>query len=161
MSSTSSDLRSRVITIQPYFERRNFYEFTHTRRRFVIVDKALEKGRELKFAPLTVVVLDAGDIRRRSNAKTGQASFVRRLPQERPGASSGWDSAAGILPSVRPRCLPSSPLCPRCRAVEWFPYPAARSSDPLQEKFWGPWGSPVTRRIMTRPVPSMALRRPV
>ncbi len=26
----------------------------------VIVDKALEKGRELKFAPLTVVVLDAG-----------------------------------------------------------------------------------------------------
>ena len=26
----------------------------------LIVDKALEKGRELKFAPLTVVVLDAG-----------------------------------------------------------------------------------------------------
>jgi len=34
----------------------------------LIADKALEKGKELKFEPLTVVVLDAG----------GQIKFIKR-----------------------------------------------------------------------------------
>jgi len=50
-----------------------------------IVDKALEKRKEMGFLPLTVVVLDAGGQLVVLKGKTTPVSSVLRLPRERPG----------------------------------------------------------------------------
>ena len=61
----------------------------------LIANKSLERGMAYGFAPLTVVILDAGGQSRSLNKKMDRASFARTSPWGKPGVSSEWDLAAG------------------------------------------------------------------
>ena len=66
----------------------------------LIVDKALERGRALKFKPLTVAVLDAGGHLVAFKREDG-SSLLR--PQIAEGKAWAWASAAANSPAAPPR----------------------------------------------------------
>src|SRR5882672_2878929 len=91
----------------------------------IIVDKALEKGRELGFKPLTVAVLDAGGQLKALKREDGSSLLRPEIAAVRPGVPWGWGSAGASSPAVpAPTRLLSRRSAPlpaagssRCRAV--------------------------------------------
>ena len=86
----------------------------------IIANKSLEKGRALGFAPLTVVILDAGGQIKVIKREDGSSLLRSDIAMGKAWVSSGWDLAAGRLPDGQPKCPPSSMLYPIYRAAEWF-----------------------------------------
>jgi uncharacterized protein GlcG (DUF336 family) len=91
----------------------------------VIVDKALERGRELGFKPLTVAVLDAGGHLTALRREDGSSLLRPEIAGGKAWGALGMGLAGANLPAAPPltRCLfrRSAPLragvlC-RCRAV--------------------------------------------
>jgi hypothetical protein len=68
----------------------------------IIVDKALEKGRELGFKPLTVAVLDAGGHLTALKREDGSSLLRPEIAGARPGAPWGWGSAGASSPAGPP-----------------------------------------------------------
>ena len=61
----------------------------------IIIDKALEKGREMTLAPLTVAVLDAGGQLMARSEKMARAFYAHRLLLGKHGEFWEWGLEAG------------------------------------------------------------------
>src|SRR5882724_491446 len=92
----------------------------------IVVDKALEKGRELGFKPLTVAVLDAGGHLTALKREDGsRACCGRRSPAAKPGVPWAWVSAGANSPAAPPATRPSSRRSASLRAGVSCRYRAA------------------------------------
>src|SRR5258707_13298758 len=80
----------------------------------IIVDKALEKGRELGFKPLTVAVLDAGG-QLKALKREGGSSLLR--PEIAGGKAWGALGMGVGGRGVAPRAAPHPPLIPAPRGA--------------------------------------------
>ena len=110
----------------------------------LIVDKSLEKGRELGFARLAVVVLDAGgQIKVIKREDGGLAYYEPRLQWGRPGESWEWVSEDGNLPGEPRKLRCFSVPSPIFRVAGWCPFPEEFWSVLNPEKSWVLWESAV------------------
>ena len=73
----------------------------------IIVDKALEKGRELAFKPLTVAVLDAGGHLTALKREDGSSLLRPEIAGGKAWAHWGWGSAGVSSPAALPATRPS------------------------------------------------------
>jgi len=74
----------------------------------IIVDKALEKGRELGFKPLTVVVLDAGGQLKALKREDGSSLLRPEIAGGKAWGRWRWGSAGANSPAAPPPIRPSS-----------------------------------------------------
>src|SRR5205807_1768355 len=96
----------------------------------IIVDKALEKGRELGFKPLTVAVLDAGGQLKALKREDGSSLLRPEIAGGKAWGPWGWGSAAASSPAAPPPIPPSSRRSVRPRAGSCRASARCRSTRP-------------------------------
>ena len=89
-----------------------------------IVDKALEKRREMGFVPLTVAVLDAGGQLKVLKREDNSSLLRPEIAFGKAWGVSVWGSVAS-WPEGPPRRRYFSALCPICPVAAWCPIPVA------------------------------------